>query len=94
MWISRKLGKIHQELVLLAGHGKAVEFLANAETAQKISDLVDDIREVMMDYQVRVLTHPFFLPFLTNTQTSLQQDIYDTTCRLIVGLTTPPSLFS
>ena len=66
MRISRKLEEIHQELDLLVGQGKAVGFLANAETAQKISGLVEDIREVMMDYQVRVLTHRFLLSFLTN----------------------------
>ena len=66
MWISRKLEEIHQELDLLAGQGKTVGFLANTETAQKISGLVEDIRELVMDYQVRVLTHPLLSPFLTN----------------------------
>ena len=31
------------------------QFLKNAENAQKLIDLVDDIREAVMDYQVRVL---------------------------------------
>ena len=66
MWISRKLDEIHQELDLLVGKGKVVGFLANTETAQKIGGLVEDIREVMMDYQVRVLTHSLLSPFLTN----------------------------
>ena len=59
MWISRKLEEIHHELDLLAGQGKVVGSLANAKTAQQINGLVEDIREVMMDYQVRVLTRPF-----------------------------------
>ena len=67
MWISRKLEEIHQELDLLVGQGKIVGFLANTETARKIGGLVEDIREVMMDYQVRILTGPFLLPFLTNS---------------------------
>ena len=29
------------------------QFLSNAENAQKLNDLVDDIREAVMDYQVR-----------------------------------------
>ena len=31
-----------------------VRFLNNAENAQKLNDLVDDIREAVMDYQVRI----------------------------------------
>ena len=66
MYISRKLEEIHRELDLLAGQGKTSGFLANAETAQKISGLVEDIREVMMDYQVRALTLSLLSPCLTN----------------------------
>ena len=29
------------------------QFLSNTENAQKLNDLVDDIREAVMDYQVR-----------------------------------------
>jgi len=52
MGLVRKLEDVHQELALLAGQGKVTEFLANAENAQRIDDLVEDIRQVMMDYQV------------------------------------------
>ena len=52
MGITRKLEYVDQELALLAGQGKAAEFLANTENAQRINGLVEDIREVMMDYQV------------------------------------------
>ena len=31
-----------------------VRFLNNAENAQKLNDPVDDIREAVMDYQVRI----------------------------------------
>ena len=65
MGIVRKLKEVDQELALLAGQGKVVGFLANTETAQKINDLVEDIREVMMDYQVRASSNPF-LPSLMN----------------------------
>ena len=30
------------------------QFLNNTENAQKLNDLVDDIREAVMDYQVRI----------------------------------------
>ena len=66
MWISRKLEEIHQELDLLAGQGKTAGFLANSETAQRINGLVEDIRQVMMDYQVCALTRSFSLLYLTN----------------------------
>ena len=59
MYISRKLEKVHQELDLLAGQGKTAGFLANAESAQRINGLVEDIRQVTMDYQARILTHSF-----------------------------------
>jgi len=34
------------------------QFLNNTENAQKLNDLVDDIREAVMDYQVRILREP------------------------------------
>ena len=66
MYVSRALEEIHQELDLLAGQGKTAGFLANAENTQKINGLVEDIRQVMMDYQVRASTYTFLLPCLTN----------------------------
>ena len=56
MYVSRKLEEVHQELDLLAGQGKTAGFLANVESAQRINGLVEDIRQVVMDYQVRALT--------------------------------------
>ena len=43
---------IHQSLTILADEGQALEFLTNAENVRKINDLVEDIREVLMEYQV------------------------------------------
>ena len=57
MYVPRKLEEIHQELDLLAGQGKTAGFLANTENTQKINGLVEDVRQVMMDYQVRASTH-------------------------------------
>ena len=57
---------VGQELALLAGQGKkAVVFLANTENAQRINGLVEDIREVMMDYQV-CASNTLFFPYLIN----------------------------
>ena len=65
MGIVRKLEDVDQELALLAGQGKVVEFLANTENAQRINGLVEDIREVMMDYQV-CASNTLFFPYLIN----------------------------
>jgi hypothetical protein len=59
--ISRKLEDIHQDLTQLAGQGTVVGFLTNTENAQRISGLVEDIREVMIDYQVCLLNYSFLL---------------------------------
>ena len=52
MGITRKLEDIDQDLAQLAEQGKTVGFLANIENTQRINDLAEDIREVMLDYQV------------------------------------------
>jgi hypothetical protein len=53
MGIARKLEDVHQALDPMTTQGDIVQFLSNAENAQKLNDLVDDIREAVMDYQVR-----------------------------------------
>ena len=66
MRITRKLRDVDRELALLAGQGKkAAGFLANTENAQRINGLVEDIREVMMDYQV-CASNALFFPYLTD----------------------------
>ena len=37
----------------MAAQKDITRFLSNTENAQKLNDLVDDIREAVMDYQVR-----------------------------------------
>ena len=46
--------KIRQELVLLAEQGKVKGFFNNVDNADKLGGLVEDIRDVMVDYQVCV----------------------------------------
>ena len=60
----RKLEDICQNLTLPTEQGKVVEFLTNPENAQRINDLVEDIYEVLMGYQVCIL-NVIFLPPLT-----------------------------
>jgi len=53
MGIIRKLEGVRQALDPMATQNDIVQFLSNAENAQKLNDLVDDIREAVIDYQVR-----------------------------------------
>ena len=71
MRIARKLERAHQALDLMATQKNIAQFLNNPDNAQKLNDLVDDIREAVMDYQVRtseplaLITSniPFRLPY-------------------------------
>jgi len=51
--ISRKLEDVRQALDPMTTQKDVAQFLSNTENAQKLNDLVDDIREAVMDYQVR-----------------------------------------
>ena len=53
MRIGRKLKDIRQELILLGEQGKTKGFFNNVENTEKLGGLVEDLRDVMMDYQVR-----------------------------------------
>lgn len=52
MIISRKLEDIHQNLILPTEQGNIMEFLTNTKNVQRINDLVEDIHEALVDYQV------------------------------------------
>ena len=52
MRIYRKLEDIRRELAVLGEQGKAKGFFNNVENADKLASLVEDVRDVMMDYQV------------------------------------------
>jgi len=51
--IDSKLGDVRQALDPMTIQGDIARFLSNAENAQELNDLVDDIREAVVDYQVR-----------------------------------------
>ena len=54
--ISRKLEKALQELEPLAERGKITGFLNNVKDAETLTGIADDIRDAMIDYQVRDAT--------------------------------------
>lgn len=53
MRVVRKLEDVRQALDVIAAQTNISKFLDNAENAQKLNDLMDDICEATMDYQVR-----------------------------------------
>ena len=50
--ITRKLEGVRKTLDRMRAQKNLAQFLSNTENAQKLNDLVDDIREAVMDYQV------------------------------------------
>ena len=58
--MNRKLKEVGRELVLLEKQGKVEGFFNNAENAGKLSSLVEDIRDAMMEYQVRASAAHFY----------------------------------
>lgn len=53
MRIVRKLENVLRELEPLVEQGKVARFFNNVKNADKLSGLTEDIRDAMMDYQVR-----------------------------------------
>jgi len=49
---TRKLDGILQELIPLEQRGKVTRFLNSTEDVNKLGGLVEEIRDIMMDYQV------------------------------------------
>jgi hypothetical protein len=67
MGIARKLEDVHRDLTRLAEQGGVVGFLTNTENEQRINGLVEEIREVMMDYQVCI--HIQLIPAVSKVRT-------------------------
>ena len=86
--VDRKLEDIHQDLVALGSQGKAKGFFSNVENADKLGSLVEDVRDVMMDYQV-CSSNVLRFSCSSVLQTSLQQDVYNRSFLLIVSPTSP-----
>ena len=51
--MARKLEGIRQALDRMAAQKDIARFLNNTDNAQKLNNLVEDIREAVLDYQVR-----------------------------------------
>ena len=54
VWATRKLQAAHQDLDLVVKQGNVEGFFRNLENADKLSGLVEDIRDAMVEYQVRL----------------------------------------
>jgi hypothetical protein len=52
MGILRKLEDVSKALDQMTTQKDVAQFLSNTENAQKLNELVDDIREAMVAYQV------------------------------------------
>jgi len=57
--IGRQLQDVRQDLALLGEQGKVKGFFNNVKNADKLSGLVEDIRDAMIDYQVCGSNAPF-----------------------------------
>jgi len=51
-WITRKLEEIGQAIGLVATQEDLALFLGIPENALKVNDLVEDVRDALMNYQV------------------------------------------
>jgi len=61
--MDRKLQDVLQDLAILQEQGKIEGFVKNAENASRLGGLVDEIRDTMMEYQVRASNYSS-LPYL------------------------------
>ena len=68
MGTGRKLEGIRQDLALIGEQGKTKGFFNNVENAEKLGGLVEDVRDAIMDYQVRIPLNSvlFVLKFLAD----------------------------
>ena len=83
--VGRKLEAIQRALATLGEQGKTKGFFNNVENADKLGGLVEDVRDVVVDYQV-CESHTLHFSCSSFLQTSLQQDIYNRSFQLIVSL--------
>ena len=65
--MARKFSSVHQGLTLLAGQGKVEGFLESVGNADKLGSLLEDIRDAIMEYQVRMLLSHSLPQRLTRT---------------------------
>ena len=56
---TRKLQEVGQAMGSMAIRNDLVDFLNNPENAQRVDDLVEDIRYALVDYQVCTATQAY-----------------------------------
>jgi hypothetical protein len=71
------LEDILRELKPLTEQGMVEGFFNNVKNADKLGDLVEDIRDAMMDYQV--FTHELFVSGTSDVRTRLRYNKISTT---------------
>ena len=75
--IGRELEVVSQAMESVTTQDDLADFLNNPENAQRVNDLVEDIRDALMDYQVCILEHPAHT--MANTGFRLRYDEISTT---------------
>ena len=60
--MDRKLERARQDLALLEEQGKVGDFLNNVRNTDKLGSMLEDIRDAIIEYQVRVSFNQLSLP--------------------------------
>ena len=60
--MDRKLERARQDLALLEEQGKIEDFLNNVRNTDKLGSMLEDIRDAIIEYQVRVSFNQLSLP--------------------------------
>ena len=53
MAMARKFEDVYQDLTVLKNQGNVKGFLNNAQNASKLQGLLEDVRDAIIEYQVR-----------------------------------------
>ena len=62
--MDRKLERARQDLALLEEQGKIEDFLNNVRNTDKLGSMLEDIRDAIIEYQVRVSFNHLSLLYL------------------------------
>ena len=62
--MDRKLERARQDLVLLEEQGKIEDFLNNVRNTDKLGSMLEDIRDAIIEHQVRVSFNQLSLLYL------------------------------
>ena len=62
--MDRKLERARQDLALLEERGKIEDFLKNVRNTDKLGSMLEDIRDAIIEYQVRMSFNQLSLLYL------------------------------